>query len=173
MKRIKVIVTLVAVMLTISLQVSAQKRIRHSYRNVPQTVTVEEVIKNFKQYLEDIPYFSEATLQSLNDEVTEHIDKLQHWKDRKGYIQENNLTEFVASQEEELKNQKAGTSAVIDQFMTQYSGKLISDTTACRDSLENIVYDKLAKLETNLNVLERELNDHDKGAGGERIRTHS
>ena len=55
MKRIKVIVTLVAVMLTISLQVSAQKRIRHSYRNVPQTVTVEEVIKNFKQYLEDIP----------------------------------------------------------------------------------------------------------------------
>lgn len=167
MKRIKVIVTLVAVMLTISLQVSAQKRIRHSYRSVPQTVTVEEVIKNFKQYLEDIPYFSEATLQSLNDEVTEHIDKLQHWKDRKGYIQENNLTEFVASQEEELKNQKAGTSAVIDQFMTQYSGKLISDTTACRDSLENIVYDKLAKLETNLNVLERELNDNDKGAGGE------
>lgn len=170
MKRIKVIVTLVAVMLTICLQVSAQKRIRHSYksyRNVPQVVTVDEVIKNFKQYLEDIPYFSEATLQSLNDEVTEHIDKLQNWRDRKGYIQENNLTEFVASQEEELKNQKAGTSAVIDQFMQQYSGKLISDTIACRDSLESIVYDKLAKLETNLNVLERELNDNDKGAGGE------
>ena len=170
MKRITVIVTLVAVMLTICLQVSAQKRIKHSYksyRNVPQVVTVDEVIKNFKQYLEDIPYFSEATLQSLNDEVTEHIDKLQNWRDRKGYIQENNLTEFVASQEEELKNQKAGTSAVIDQFMQQYSGKLISDTIACRDSLESIVYDKLAKLETNLNVLERELNNNDKGANGE------
>lgn len=167
MKRIKVIVTLVAVMLTISLQISAQKRIRHSYRNVPQPVTVEEVIKSFKQYLEDIPYFSEATLQGLNDEVTEHIDKLQNWKDRKGYIQENNLTEFIAAQKEELKSQKEETSAVIDQFMQQYSGKLISDTTACRDSLESIVYDKLAKLETNLNVLERELNDNDKGAGGE------
>ncbi len=167
MKRIKVLVTLVAVLLTVSLQISAQKKIRHSYRNVPKPVTIDDVVKNFRQYLEDIPYFNEASLQKLNDEVTEHIDNLQHWKDTKAYIQDNNLTEFVSSQKNELKSQKEGTAAVIDQFMQQYSGKMITDTLACRDSLDNIVYDKLAKLETDLNVLERELNTKEKSHEGE------
>ena len=156
MKRIHVLVTLVAVLLTVSLQVSAQKRIRPHY--VPKAVTVDEVTNNFRQYLEDIPYFNEATLQSLSDEVAAHIDKLQNWKDRKAYIQENNLTEFIASQKEELTNQKEGAGTVIDQFMKKYSGRLITDTVACRDSLENIIYDKLGRLETNLNLLEREIN---------------
>ena len=167
MKRIKVLVTLVAVLLTVCLQVSAQKKIRHTYKNVPKPVTIDDVVKNFRQYMEDIPYFNEASLQKLNDEVAEHIDNLQHWKDTKAYIQDNNLTEFVSSQKNELKNQKEGTTAVIDQFMLQYSGKMITDTLACRDSLEDIVYDKLAKLETNLNLLERELNAKEKSNGEE------
>ena len=167
MKRIKVLVTLVAVLLTVSLQISAQKKIRHTYKNVPKPVTIDDVVKNFRQYMEDIPYFNEASLQKLNDEVTEHIDNLQHWKDTKAYIQDNNLTDFVTSQKDELKNQKEGTTAVIDQFMQKYNGKIIADTLACRDSLENIVYDKLAKLETNLNLLEREMNAKSNGNGGE------
>ena len=167
MKRIKVIVTLVTVLLTYSSQISAQRKIRHNYRTVPKVVTIDQVMSNFKQYLEDNPYFKEATLQSLNDEVAEHIDKLQNWKDRKGYIQENDLMEFVSSQKSELASQKEGVGSVIDQFMKQYSGSLITDTVACRDSLETIVYDKLSQLETNLNLLDRELNDKGKGNGGE------
>ncbi|MCR5132130.1 MAG: hypothetical protein K6C10_11805 [Prevotella sp.] len=158
MKRIHVLLALVAILLTTSLQLSAQKRYRHYYRYVPKTVTVAEVVSNFRQYVEDIPYFNESTIQSLNDEVTEHIDRLQNWKDRKAYIEDNNLTEFVFVQKEELTKQKEGVGMVIDQFMEQYHGRLISDSIACRDSLENIVYSKLVRLETNLNLLEREMN---------------
>ena len=49
MKRIKVLVTLVAVLLTVSLQISAQKKIRHTYKNVPKPVTIDDVVKNFRQ----------------------------------------------------------------------------------------------------------------------------
>ncbi len=160
MQRIKVLVTLVVLLLATSMQLSAQKKYRNYYSNsyVPRPVTMEEVISNFQQYVEDIPYFNEATIQSLNDEVTAHIEKLQNWKDRDAYIEDNHLTEFVSSQKDELTKQKDEVGNLIDQFMMQYSGKQITDSTACRDSLENIVYDKLVRLETSLNQLEREMN---------------
>ena len=160
MQRIKVLVTLVVLLLATSMQLSAQKKYRNYYSNsyVPRPVTMEEVIGNFQQYVEDIPYFNEATIQSLNDEVTAHIEKLQNWKDRDAYIEDNHLTEFVSSQKDELTKQKDEVGNLIDQFMMQYSGKQITDSTACRDSLENIVYDKLVRLETSLNQLEREMN---------------
>lgn len=159
MQRIKVLVTLVVLLLATSMQLSAQKKYRNYYSNyVPKPVTMEEIVGNFQQYVEDIPYFNEATIQSLNDEVTEHIEKLQNWKDRKAYIEENQLTEFVSAQKDELANQKDDVGDLIDQFMQQYEGRLITDSTACRDSLENIVYDKLVRLETSLNQLEREMN---------------
>jgi hypothetical protein len=160
MQRIKVLVTLVVLLLATSMQLSAQKKYRNYYSNsyVPRPVTMEEVIGNFQQYVEDIPYFNEATIQSLNDEVTAHIEKLQNWKDRDAYIEDNHLTEFVSSQKDELTKQKDEVGNLIDQFMMQYSGKQIADSTACRDSLENIVYDKLVRLETSLNQLEREMN---------------
>ena len=160
MQRIKVLVTLVVLLLATSIQLEAQKKYRNYYSNsyVPRPVTMEEVIGNFQQYVEDIPYFNEATIQSLNDEVTAHIEKLQNWKDRDAYIEDNHLTEFVSSQKDELTKQKDEVGNLIDQFMMQYSGKQIIDSTACRDSLENIVYDKLVRLETSLNQLEREMN---------------
>lgn len=160
MQRIKVLVTLVVLLLATSMQLEAQKKYRNYYSNsyVPRPVTMEEVIGNFQQYVEDIPYFNEATIQSLNDEVTAHIEKLQNWKDRDAYIEDNHLTEFVSSQKDELTKQKDEVGNLIDQFMMQYSGKQITDSTACRDSLENIVYDKLVRLETSLNQLEREMN---------------
>lgn len=160
MQRIKVLVTLVVLLLATSMQLSAQKKYRNYYSNsyVPRPVTMEEVIGNFQQYVEDIPYFNEATIQSLNDEVTAHIEKLQNWKDRDAYIEDNHLTEFVSSQKDELTKQKDEVGNLIDQFMMQYSGKQITDSIACRDSLENIVYDKLVRLETSLNQLEREMN---------------
>lgn len=159
MQRIKVLVTLVVLLLATSMQLSAQKKYRNYYSNyVPKPVTMEEIVGNFQQYVEDIPYFNEATIKSINEEVTAHIEKLQNWKDRDAYIEDNQLTEFVSSQKDELTKQKDEVGNLIDQFMKQYSGKQITDSTACRDSLENIVYDKLVRLETSLNQLEREMN---------------
>ena len=159
MQRIKVLVTLVVLLLATSMQLSAQKKYRNYYSNyVPKPVTMEEIVGNFQQYVEDIPYFNEATIQSINEEVTAHIEKLQNWKDRDAYIEDNQLTEFVSSQKDELTKQKDEVGNLIDQFMKQYEGRLITDSTACRDSLENIVYDKLVRLESSLNQLEREMN---------------
>ena len=153
-------------LLTSSLQLSAQKN-RHYYNNVRKAVAVEEVVSNFRQYVEDVPYLSEATIQSLTNEVDAHTEKLRNWKDRKAYIQENDLEGFIAREREELNKQKEGIAPMIDQFMKQYNGIIIPDSTGCRDSLDFIVNDKLGRLETSLNVLEREVKTKGKESSDE------
>lgn len=153
MKRYYVFVTLLVLSLTTSLQVLAQKS-----THVPKGVTVDEVVSNFLQYVNDIPYFNEDNIQSLNNEVNDHIDNLRNWKDVDAYIQENNLKEYVVTQKEELKNHKLEVETGIDQFMKQYENRLTGDRQVCRDSMENIVFLRLNTLETNLNTLESEMN---------------
>ena len=165
MKRTKLLVTLLALLLTLGMQALPQKRIRHHY--VPKTVALNEVISNFRQYVEDVPYLSEATIQSLTNEVDAHTEKLRNWKDRKAYIQENDLEGFIAREREELNKQKEGIAPMIDQFMKQYNGIIIPDSTGCRDSLDFIVNDKLGRLETSLNVLEREVKTKGKESSDE------
>lgn len=162
MKRYLVLLTLTVILLTVSLQIPAQKNNLH-YRNVPTSVTLDEVVSNFRQYVEDIPYFNESAIRSLNDEITGHINNLHNWKDSQAYIEENSLKEYVSAQKEELKNHRAEAGAGIDQFMQQYGDKLTTDTVACRDSLERIVSGKLASLEANLDKLQQELDAKDKG----------
>ncbi len=157
MKRIHVIAILLFTMLTISVNASAQKKFRQ-HRYVPKTVSLNEVINSFKQYVEDIPYLSEASIQSKTEEVDAHTDKLRNWKDRKAYAEENDLAGFISREREELNKLKEGVAPMVDQFMKQYNGVIIPDSAGCRDSLEFVLNDKLGRVETSLNVLDREVN---------------
>ena len=62
-KRIKVLVPLMAILLMTSLQLSGQRKNWHNYNYVPTAVTMDEVVSNFRQYVEEIPYFNEAAIQ--------------------------------------------------------------------------------------------------------------
>ena len=154
---------LTAVFLACVLQATARK---NNQPNRPQTVETAEVVDNFRQHVEGLPYLSEATVQALNDEVVAHIKKLHNWKDREAYAQDNDLQGFLAREREELQKQKDSVSTLLDEFMKQYDGKVIADSAACRDSLQRIVSDKLGLLETNLNLLEREMNAKEEGGSG-------
>ncbi len=154
MKRYFVFVTLLTLSLIACLQVSAQKS--------TNAITVDEVVGNFRQYMEDIPYFNDSAIKSLQDEMKEHSDNLKNWKDRNAYIRENNLTEFVAAQRKEMESHKEEVETGIDQILEQYSDKL-DDTKVCRDSMESIVFEKLGSLETSLDALEHEMNGQHEG----------
>ena len=163
MKRRNVSIILTAVLLACVLQVSARK---NNHRNGPQTIEAAEVVDNFRQHVEDLPYLSETTVQALKDEIAAHIEKLHNWKDREAYAQENDLQGFLAREREELQKQKDGVNDMLDEFMMQYDGNVVDDSAGCRDSLQRIVSDKLGLLETNLNLLEREMNANDEDGSG-------
>lgn len=156
MKKIITLALLALMLIAAGTEAQAQRRGRR--QAAPQTVENSEVIASFRQAIDQQDYLSEQAIARLNDEVTQHIDKLKNWKDREAYIEDNDLEEFLSSQRQALQVQQDGTQQLIDNFMQQYQGIIIADSAACRDSLVRIVNDRLGRLETNLNLLEREMN---------------
>lgn len=156
MKRIITLVLLAVMLMAAGTEAQAQRRNRR--HAAPQTVENSEVIANFRQHIEQTPYLSEQAIRALNDKVTSYIDELKDLTDRDGFIADEGLESFLASQREELQAQQNGMQGLIDNFLRQYQGIIIADSAACRDSLQRIVNDRLGRLETNLNLLEREMN---------------
>lgn len=116
------------------------------------------VISAFHEHLDAIPYLNEDNMQTLNEEISEHVKCLQNWSDRDAYIKEHNLQAFLDEKRESLKHYQNSASVIIDDFMLKYAEQGIEDEPACRDSLMTIFKDRTGLCETNLNLLEREMS---------------
>lgn len=121
-----------------------------------QKVENAAVISAFRERLESIPYLNEANMQALNTDISEHIKCLHNWSDKQAYIDEHQLHDYLDNQRKILRDYQS--RALIDEFLLQYVDKGIEDEQSCRDSLIAILNDRTGICETNLNLLERELN---------------
>ena len=117
------------------------------------------IISAFRQHVESIPYLNEANMQTLNAEISEHVKCLQNWSDKEAYIKEHDLQNYLDQQKGSLKYYQNSAYAMIDDFLLQYAEQGIENEQACRDSLMAVLNDRTGMCETNLNLLERELNN--------------
>ena len=116
------------------------------------------IISAFREHIESVPYLNEENMQALNEEISEHVKCLHNWSDKKAYIEEHQLQDYLDRQRGSLKYYQNSAYAMIDDFLLQYANKGIEDEPACRDSLMAVLNDRTGMCETNLNLLERELN---------------
>lgn len=117
------------------------------------------IISTFRQHIESIPYLNEDNMQTLNAEISEHVKCLQNWSDKEAYIKDHELQSYLDHQKGSLKYYQNSSYAMIDDFLLQYADQGIENEQACRDSLMAILNDRTGMCETNLNLLERELNN--------------
>lgn len=117
------------------------------------------IISAFRQHIESIPYLNEDNMQTLNTEISEHVKCLQNWSDKEAYIKDHELQSYLDQQKGSLKYYQNSSYAMIDDFLLQYADQGIENEQACRDSLMAILNDRTGMCETNLNLLERELNN--------------
>lgn len=129
--------------------------------NVTSAKEVENavIISAFRQHIESIPYLNEANMQTLNAEISEHVKCLQNWSDKEAYIKDHELQDYLDRQKGSLKYYQNSSYAMIDDFLLQYADQGIENEQACRDSLMAVLNDRTGMCETNLNLLERELNN--------------
>lgn len=128
-----------------------------SAKEVENTV----IISDFRQHIEAIPYLNEANMQTLNTEISEHVKCLQNWSDKEAYIKDHELQDYLDRQKGSLKYYQNSAYAMIDDFLLQYAEQGIENEQACRDSLLAVLNDRTGMCETNLNLLEREMNNND------------
>ncbi len=128
-----------------------------SAKEVENTV----IISDFRQHIEAIPYLNEANMQTLNTEISEHVKCLQNWSDKEAYIKDHELQDYLDRQKGSLKYYQNSAYAMIDDFLLQYAEQGIENEQTCRDSLLAVLNDRTGMCETNLNLLEREMNNND------------
>lgn len=137
---------LTGILSTLSLQVSAKQ------------VDNAKVIADFREHVEAVPYLNEENMDALNDELREHIKCLQNWSDKDAYIKEHDLQNYLKRQKGSLQYYQNSAYAMIDDFLLRYADQGIEDEKVCRDSMMAVLNDRTGMCETNLNLLERELN---------------
>jgi hypothetical protein len=98
-------------------------------------------------------------MQALNAELSEHVKCLQNWSDKDAYIQEHDLQAYLDRQKGSLQYYQNSAYAMIDDFLLQYAKQGIENEQVCRDSLMAVLNDRTGLCETNLNLLERELQE--------------
>lgn len=157
MNRLKAFTIVVALLLTTTIQSSAAPS---KQKPVEGAVVIDE----FRKYVETVPFFSDSAVTASKKEIDEHIKCLQNWSDRKAYVEEHNLNVFLSTNRDSLQYYKGLATVLIDNFMKQYTLINPDDEIECRNGMQALLNDKLGVRETNLNLLDKELNGNDGGS---------
>ena len=117
-----------------------------------------KVVSSFRQYVETIPYLKEAEMASLNKDIDNHINCLKNSTDKEAYITMHDLRYFIANQRDSIERYQGKKTMMIEDFLDQYGNQEFEDRQTCVEQMQAMLNDKLGPCETNLNLLERELN---------------
>ena len=144
---------LVAVLFCMGMQAQSARRTHNS-----APLHTEIVVSSFRDYVETIPYLKEAEMSALNREIDNHINCLKNSTDKEAYITMHDLRFLIANQRDSIERYLGKKTMLIEDFLDQYGNQEFEDRQACVEQMQAILNDKLGPCETNLNLLDRELN---------------
>ncbi len=157
MNKLKVLTVVIVSFLAASVQTFAAPS-----RQKPVEAAV--VIDEFRKHVEKVPFFSDSAVTAAKNEIKEHIKCLRNWSDRKAYVEEHHLNTYLSTNRDSLQYYKGLASVEIDNFMKQYTLVEPEDEPECRNGMMALLNDKLSVRETNLNLLDKELNSQEGGS---------
>lgn len=157
MNKLKVLIVVIVSFLAASVQTFAAPS-----RQKPVEAAV--VIDEFRKHVEKVPFFSDSAVTAAKNEIEEHIKCLRNWSDRKAYVEEHHLNTYLSTNRDSLQYYKGLASVEIDNFMKQYTLVEPEDEPECRNGMMALLNDKLSVRETNLNLLDKELNSQEGGS---------
>lgn len=157
MNKLKVLTVVIVSLLAASMQTFAAPS-----RQKPVEAAV--VIDEFRKHVEKVPFFSDSAVTAAKNEIEEHIKCLRNWSDRKAYVEEHHLNTYLSTNRDSLQYYKGLASVEIDNFMKQYTLVEPEDEPECRNGMMALLNDKLSVRQTNLNLLDKELNSQEGGS---------
>lgn len=128
---------------------------------IPQTkkgpLTIEDVIPDFINYLETIPFLSSTSIEKETSTIEEHLKSLRHWNDKDAYIRENHLNSYINSTRDSLNQYSKNTKSLITGYIENLGKKEIVNKAECIDSIQVILTSRLRQREENINQLDEEI----------------
>ena len=121
-------------------------------------LTTEEVISDFNNYMDSIPFLSLALIEKETARVDKHINRIKKWKDKDAYIRKYHLNSYIKSTRDSLNQYSKNTTSIITNYIDKFDKKKIANKTECIDSIQVILTNRLELRAANMNRLSDELN---------------
>ena len=121
-----------------------------------RSLTIEEIIPDFNNYLETIPFLSVESIDEETASIDEHIKSLRNWKDKDAYIREHHLNSYIKTIEDSLNHYSKKTS-LITNYIEKFGNKEIVNRSECIDSIQMVLMNRLGQREANIYRLSAEL----------------
>lgn len=129
---------------------------------IPQTkkgpLTIEDVIPDFINYLETIPFLSFSSIEEEASKIDEHLKSLKNWKDKDAYISEHHLNSYIKTVRDSLTHYSKNTTSLITNYIEKFGNKEIKEKDKCIDSIQAIITYRLEKRESDITRLSDEIN---------------
>lgn len=125
-------------------------------------LSTEDVVADFNNFLESIPFLSFATIDEEASDIEDHINSMRNWKDKDAYVREHYLNSYINSIRDSIIQFNRNTTSLITGYLENLGKKEIYNRTECIDSIQAILTYRLNKREENINRLENEINTSSK-----------
>lgn len=111
------------------------------------------VMEAFQQKLQADPFLADSKLQTLNDEIENHIGNLLNCKDKAEYVQKNQLNEYAEGLQLQLQEARDKKDIFMQDIFKDYTELESQDIVNARQQMEEVLDGKLNLLEKNLTRL--------------------
>ena len=122
------------------------------------SLTIEEIIPDFNNYLESIPFLAFSSIEDETSKIDEHLNSLRNWKDKDAYISEHHLNSYINTIRDSITHYSKNTTSLITNYIEKFGNKKITNKAECIDSIQAIVMHRLEQRERNINRLSDEIN---------------
>lgn len=124
-----------------------------------KSLSLNSVILDFNNYLENIPFYSLISIEEDCSVINEHINGLKNWKDKEEYIKGHHLNSYVSSREDSIVFYSDKEISLITDFIELYGDRKIANRKECVDSLHAILKSRTERRETDLKRLSDEISN--------------
>ena len=111
---------------------------------VKESINGDYLVNKFYTEIEHrIDFLSEDSIKDLKKEIEDHLISLTNWTDKSKYIEKEDLSDFITSEEKRLKEQSEDVGLFVDDFLNRYDNYDIKADFNVEDSLRTILKSRI------------------------------
>ena len=123
----------------------------------------ETVVVSFIQKLDKDSYWSTSSIDKDVENINRHILSIKNWTDKEAYITNNNLIDYIKSEGRKIDDFKEKIDDTTDDFISFYDGYIIESDFDYKDSIKNILEERVSRREMAIQNLNEAIDSLEKG----------
>jgi len=123
----------------------------------------EIVVVSFIQKLDKDSYWSTSSIDKDIETINRHILSIKNWTDKEEYINNNNLIDYIKSEGRKIDEHKEKIDDITADFISFYDGYIIESDFDYKDSIKNILAQRISRREMAIQNLNKVIDSLENG----------